>query len=60
MTNFQREESRIMCEAHSAKRYAKIQLDCSLWTEEQAATYTNERLAALQKEWVALHDKLKE
>lgn len=60
MTNFQREEARIVHESDAVKRYAKIQVECELWSEEQAADYVMKRLAALQKEWNALHDKLKE
>lgn len=60
MTNFEREEGRILCEADSAKKHALRQITSGAWTKRQAHEYLNKRLYELQREWFNLHRKLVE
>lgn len=60
MTNFEREEGRILCEADSAKKHALRQITSGAWTKRQAHEYLNKRLCELQREWFLLHRKLVE
>lgn len=60
MTNFEREETRIIHERDAAKRYADAQVVCGAWDKEEAEDWLNHRLLELHAEWCELHDKLKE
>lgn len=60
MTNFEREEGRILCEADSAKKHALRQITSGIWSKRRAHEYLNKRLYELQQEWFNLHRKLVE
>ena len=60
MTNFEREENRIIFESQNAQRYAMMQVECSAWDADYAGAWLANRLGHLQAEWNELHDELKE
>lgn len=60
MTNFERTKTELEHERDAAKRYARAQVECGAWDEEEAANYLVEKLLDIHKRWTELHDMLKE
>lgn len=56
MTNFEREEGRIVSESQNAQRYAQMQIECGAWEPFYAEAWLANRLGHLQAEWNELHN----
>lgn len=60
MTNFEREEQKILTEAASAKANILRMIKDQLLTEEEGYLRLNDKLLMLQERWFQLHRKLVE